>query len=186
VYNLIFVGDLRTNEQPSLISQHTLWLRQHNRIARKLEVLFGSTWDDERIYQEARKIVGAVYQHITYNEFLPVVLGRKIMRLFDLNPKRKGKYFKKYNPDVHPNHRQGFMTAAYRFGHSLINSRLRFTSASGTFRRTRFRELFNKPDPLYQPEGVEEVIRGLYTERCQAVDRYITIDCFIRLIDFQC
>jgi peroxidase len=147
-------------------------------------MLFGSTWDDERIFQEARKIVGAIFQHIIYNEFLPIVLGNQIMQLFHLNPQPKGYFFTKYNPSVNPTHRQGFMTAAYRFGHSLINDRLRFQSASGVSTRTRFRELFNRPDSLYQPEGVDNVIRGLYTERCQAVDRYVTIICFIGSSEF--
>ena len=58
-----------------LMSVHTLFVREHNRIA----TFFGenSEWKEERIYQETRRIVGAELQFITYNEFLPLLLSPK-------------------------------------------------------------------------------------------------------------
>jgi peroxidase len=147
------------------------WLREHNRIARKLEDLFGNFWNDERIFQEARRIIGAMLQHITYSHYLPLILGNEIMRRFGLNPETNGNFFRGYDACVNPNIRQSFMTAAYRFGHSMINDRVGMKAARGRLSRPRFRSLFNKPDPMYQREGVEKVIRGLYIERCQSVDR---------------
>jgi hypothetical protein len=169
-YN-IFSGDGRANQQAALTGQHTIWLREHNRIAGKLEMLFGSTWKDEKIFQEARKIVGALFQHIAYNEYLPVILGNAVMELFDLKPTRNGDFFKNYNPLVNPNIRHGFMAAAFRFGHSMINDHLGFKSTSGEYIRRRLRDEFNIPNRMYQPEGVERTMRGLYIEHCQSVDR---------------
>lgn len=67
-------GDERVNEQVSLTAMHTLWLREHNRVAGVLHQL-NPGWKDEILYQEARRIVAAEFQHITYNEFLPLLLG---------------------------------------------------------------------------------------------------------------
>ena len=67
-------GELRANEQLGLLSMHTMFLREHNRIARELAEL-NTHWDGDMIYHETRKILGAIMQHITYKHWLPKILG---------------------------------------------------------------------------------------------------------------
>lgn len=62
------------NEQIGLTAMHTIWMREHNRIADELKEL-NPHWDGDTLYQEARKIVGAEMQHITYAHWLPNILG---------------------------------------------------------------------------------------------------------------
>lgn len=70
-------GDTRANENLHLTSMHLIWARHHNYIASELERR-NPHWDDERLFQEAKRILAAQLQHVTYNEFLPVVLGTAI------------------------------------------------------------------------------------------------------------
>jgi peroxidase len=69
-----FAGDVRVTENQLLTSMHTIWMREHNRVAAQLEA-FNPQWDDETLFQEARRIVIAELQHIVYNEHLRIFLG---------------------------------------------------------------------------------------------------------------
>lgn len=63
---------------------HTIWLREHNRLAERLSTL-NPHWNDERVFQEAKKLVVAEIQHITYTEWLPIVLGMHLIHLYHSN-----------------------------------------------------------------------------------------------------
>ena len=68
-------------EQPLLTVMHTIWMREHNRVANALYSIYGASKTDEFYYQEARRIVIAEFQHITYNEYLSVILGNMILKI---------------------------------------------------------------------------------------------------------
>uniref|UniRef100_A0A182JRS5 Heme peroxidase 1 n=1 Tax=Anopheles christyi TaxID=43041 RepID=A0A182JRS5_9DIPT len=72
------VADSRSYQFPMAATVHLLFLREHNRLANQLRLL-NSGWSDEVIFQEARRINIAQYQHIVYYEYLPRLLGRTNM-----------------------------------------------------------------------------------------------------------
>lgn len=81
-------------------------------------------WDDETIFQEARRINAAQHQHITYYEWLPIFLGVENSLKNRIIYNHKGEYVNDYNDNVNPTVINEHATAAFRFFHSLIAGRL--------------------------------------------------------------
>ena len=117
---LFLAGDVRANENPGLISIQTLFVREHNRLAAESSAA-NPRLDDEQIYQKARRIVIAELQWIVYNEYLPALLGSSAM------PAYSG-----YDANVNPGIANEFATAAYRFGHSMLDGELGRLNNDGT------------------------------------------------------
>jgi peroxidase len=76
-YHCFLAGDVRVNVQVGLTAMHTIWVREHNRIATALRDLNPHITGDD-IFHEARKIVGAEMQVITYEQWLPKILGPQV------------------------------------------------------------------------------------------------------------
>ncbi|CAG9862575.1 unnamed protein product [Phyllotreta striolata] len=155
--NCFVTGDIRANEQVGLLAMHTLWLREHNRIARELKT-FNPHWDTDRLYYETRKIVGAVMQHVTFKHWLPIILGKK-------GYEKLGDY-ERYDPNLNPSISNVFATAALRFGHTLINPVLHRLDAD--FKPIREGHLplskaFFSPWRIVEEGGVDPLIRGMFT-----------------------
>ncbi|XP_071080667.1 salivary peroxidase/catechol oxidase-like [Haliotis cracherodii] len=167
-------GDERVDEHMSLTSMHTIWLREHNRVARRLARI-NPHWDDERLFQETRRILGAMIQHISYADFLPLVLSPKFLNKFRLRPSTGPVNI--YNPSIDASVRNAFATAAYRFGHSMIRSF--FSRPNRRFRGgkdLRLRDSFGNTSIILSSAGdaVNELTRGLLVDRANSVDRHIT------------
>jgi len=113
-------GDIRANAFPQLTAVYTLWVREHNRIARALykENLF---LNDEELFQEAKKIVTACIQHITYNEWLPALLGVNYTKENGLGLGQRTTYDENADPTVS----NSFATAILPFANSMITDLIR-------------------------------------------------------------
>lgn len=68
-------GDSRVNSNPYLTTLYTILWRSHNRLADDLKKTNG-TWDDEKLFQTARRLNTAIYQKIIYLDWTSVVLGQ--------------------------------------------------------------------------------------------------------------
>lgn len=97
---------------------HTMYMREHNRVMEGLQKV-NPHWDHDKIFEQARRIVVAGLQHVTYNEFLPRLLGWNAINLYGLKLLPQG-YYKDYNPNCNPSIFTEFAAAAFRIGHSLL------------------------------------------------------------------
>ncbi|XP_054468026.1 eosinophil peroxidase isoform X1 [Anoplopoma fimbria] len=150
-------GDGRVDENIALTSIHTLFMREHNRLARELKRL-NRHWDSETLYQEARKIQGAYTQVFVFRDYLPHIVGDDAMR------RQLGRY-PGYNPNVDPSIANVFATAAYRFAHLAIQPFL--GRLDENFRETsRFPSVplfkaFFTPWRIIFEGGIDPLLRGL-------------------------
>lgn len=70
---------------------YQVFLREHNRIAEKLSAK-NVHWDDKKLFLEARHIVIAQLQHVTFNEYVPAILGESTFVDPDLRTVTSGYY----------------------------------------------------------------------------------------------
>ncbi|XP_044592402.1 chorion peroxidase [Cotesia glomerata] len=166
-------GEIRVNEQLVLTCMHTLMAREHNRVAKALG-LVNPHWDDETLFQEARRIVIAEIQHVTYNEFLPMILGLDTMEKFGLILE-KYNYWDGYDSSVNPSVIDAFAAAAFRFGHSLLPTAVeRWSKAHKFIASKRLSDLIRRPWDLYRAGVIDEYFMGLMNQVAQAMDDSIT------------
>ncbi|OQV20791.1 Chorion peroxidase [Hypsibius exemplaris] len=162
-------GDSRANVHLGIAQAQTLWLRQHNRNAEALHAL-NAHWTDEKLFHEARHITVAQLQHITYNEFLPVLLGDQMLDKWDLRLLNTGR-LSKYNISLHPGILNEFATAAYRVGHTMVQNSFRRTSKDYQFRGgENLKTTFFHPFALYDKDAFDELILGMVSSPSQEVD----------------
>ncbi|XP_053698823.1 chorion peroxidase-like [Sabethes cyaneus] len=156
------VGDDRVNQIITLVAVHTLFLREHNRIADFLHRL-NPHWNDEIIFQETRRIIGAELQHIVFNEYLPKVVGPRFMKKYNLHaPKGHSKF---YNSAINPSITSEFSAAAFRFGHSTIPGQLELPKGVLDTHKTFF-----NPSLMSDPEFFDRLFQGILAQPMQKVD----------------
>jgi peroxidase len=165
--DLFLAGDVRANEQVGLTALHTLFVREHNRLARRIAKRYRAATDEE-IYQLARKIVGAEMQIITYREFLPALLGPYAPSLDDYNG---------YDSSVDPTIANEFSTVFYRFGHSMLSPTLRLADHHHAEGSLPLRNAFFNPAFLVNdPANIDRLLRGFALQQAQEIDQHMVDD----------
>jgi hypothetical protein len=151
-------GDTRADENPELTSLQTLFVREHNRVAAQIAQA-NPGLSDEQVYQKARAIVIAEVQAITYNEWLPTLLGGPIAP------------YRGYNPRVNPSIANEFAAAAFRFGHSIVGDDIEFLGNDGrpTAPEVSLADAFFNPS-IVQEHNIDPILKYLASDPSQELD----------------
>lgn len=156
---LFAAGDVRANENIELTSLHTLFLREHNFWAVKIAAANPSL-TDEQIYQQARSIVIGEVEAITYNQWLPAILGGRTLTTY-----------RGYNSNVNAGIANEFSTAAFRFGHSLLGDDVEFLDNDGNATQDEIplAAAFFNPN-VVKASGIDPLLKYLASDMAQELD----------------
>ncbi|KAJ8932932.1 hypothetical protein NQ314_014310, partial [Rhamnusium bicolor] len=158
-------GDTRINQNTELTVLHVILLREHNRIADELARL-NPHWSDEIIFQEARRIAIAEHQHITYYEWMPIILGKDYLLKSEVLYETQG-FVNDYNENMNPSVLNEHANAAFRFFHTNIAGRL-----ETSYGNLRLSDWNFRPKILEEGDNFDRLTRGLNTQHQMASDRY--------------
>ncbi|ESP05095.1 hypothetical protein LOTGIDRAFT_151892 [Lottia gigantea] len=158
------LGNVRVNVASGLISIQTIFHRFHNHIIDLLQSLLDSSqyvWDDEKLFQVTRKIVGAVIQNIAYKEFLPLLIGPAAMSQYGLTKYESSDYDSSISPGIF----SSFSAAAFRYGHPAFPNKW----THGT-EKIPFSELFERPYYVQADQGLEKTVKGMLEDSSQGAE----------------
>ena len=159
--SLYAAGDIRANENSALASMHTLFVREHNRLARELAIAHPQ-WTDDQLYNRARQINIAQYQAIVYNEYLPTILGATAI------PEYSG-----YDSTINPSIDRSFASAGFRIGHTQLSSEILRLDIEGNEipqGNLTLSDVFFQSTEVVQESGIDPILRGLGSSLSQNVD----------------
>lgn len=166
-------GDNRVNQQVSLVVVQALMLRHHNRMVESLARI-NPSWSDETLYQEARHIITAQMQHITYNEYLPLIIGKKVMDSFDLF--LSDHLVDMYDETTDPGILAGFASAAFRL-HTTVRATIPFRDDHNrVIGQLDLSDTFLNPSIVYTQDSFPEMLNGLTGAAMTKFDRFFTTE----------
>ncbi|XP_060078550.1 peroxidase-like [Ylistrum balloti] len=170
----MLAGDFRVNHVPGLTVLHTTFLREHNRIATHLTRI-NPGWNDERAFQETRKIIIGMLQHMVYNELLPSILNEDHLIRYNIRSSPRG-FSAAYDPDTDASIMMGFSAAAMRFPHTRIPDVQGMVDDSFSSQRNNFIfATFDKPRFILERMGqaLNDFARWLISFPVMEDDRFV-------------
>lgn len=162
-------GDIRVNQQKGMLALATLWVREHNRIARKLAGI-NTHWDDEMLFQVTKRIQEGRYQHIVFAEWLPWQLGPKTMDDYGLWVRQTGRTA--YDDTLDATLYDEFTAGHFRYAHANVDRDFwRFEEDGTKLTSVELKDDYFQPlNTSYRP--LDDVLRGSIQQPMKPFNRF--------------
>src|SRR5262245_13514878 len=155
-------GDVRAQENPDLTALQVLFVREHNYQVDQLQKEHPN-WTGDQLYEMAKAITTAEMVNITYNEWLPHLLGKDAIERYH-----------GYDPNVDARITEEFAGAAFRFGHSIVSDEISATSNLGEFTSEQtLAESFFEDTATFNATGADGLLRHLTGDLANPLDTHI-------------
>lgn len=152
-------GDFRAKQTPWLALLHSIWYRLHNYIANLLAKTH-TDWNDEKLFNETRRITIAIYEHLLYEEWVPLFLGTEYSNRVNLTCKKSSGSCNTYDPKIDASNLAEFSQGAHRSFHANVPSTVNYYSED--FIKLKSVDLSDAVDkPTTLEENYNEILRGM-------------------------
>ncbi|XP_014096726.2 salivary peroxidase/catechol oxidase isoform X1 [Bactrocera oleae] len=174
-------GDSRVNKSPLTISIYTLFMRNHNQIAKKLTIKYPS-WQDENLFRTAKAINIQIYRNIVFDEWVPNVLGEDVAgKIKEVSPNKGsvtvdrisnefGIAAMRFYMSMMPNYLQNF-TEVKRVEYTTSGSPPQ--ESSSVIRNENVVSLLDqtyKPDLEYTHEQIDTILDSILNQHAMKLD----------------
>jgi Ca2+-binding RTX toxin-like protein len=172
--NRFYAGDNRVNQQGPLISLQTIWAREHNyQVDQLTPTAAAQGWTQDQLFEAARAINEAEWQHVVYDEYLPALIGGQADVLLAA--------YRATHPDLPAGIINEWTTVAFRFGHDQSSNDYTLLNADGsTYLQISLGAAFglaaqaqNVPGAGHSAADIDAWIRGLSSQFAQELDGFV-------------
>jgi hypothetical protein len=126
------IGDLRNDENVLISQLHLAFLKLHNRFVKDLQ---DEGVPDAKLFDKAKQRCQWYFQWVVVNDYLPRIVGKKMVEDILGTEKKPPLNLKLYHPGAAvapPTMPHEFAAAAFRFGHSMIRPRYHVDVGGGS------------------------------------------------------
>jgi peroxidase len=159
---LYATGDERSNQTTGLLTPSMIFMQNHNWHVEQLAEAH-TKWSQEQLYNAARALNEAEWQHVVYDEYLTRLVGDDALRSY-----------RGYKSNVDASMSNEFASVAFRFGHDQSSDVLLTMSEDGnakhSFSLAEAFALGNAAQGIRTQESLDDWVRGMTSQHTQMID----------------